>query len=233
MTARYYENEHESAYWRIEREGLTQWADLFGESHEPGGFANREFLERALPTLSGLPDEAHALEYGCGTGFTACFLAEQGFHVTAIDLVPRAIDLAQRFSQERGVQVDFAVQDICDWPTEGVEQNYHLIVDSYCLQSIVLDEDRRRVFAGVRARLRPAGYYLISTAMYDKEREYEDGFSFDPATGICCEVSAQGGLLPHRRHLTPLALRQELERSGFRILMQEGRLGGDLVCALD
>jgi 2-polyprenyl-3-methyl-5-hydroxy-6-metoxy-1,4-benzoquinol methylase len=223
---RYYSAEHEAAYRRIEDEGLSQWSDLFEDAAE--SFPNREFLERTIPALN-LPRGADVLEYGCGTGLVACHLAERGFQVTAVDLVPRAIKLARQNAQKRGVPVDFAVQDICAWTADGTEPTYDLIIDSFCLQSIVLDEDRSRLFAGVRARLRAGGHYLISTAMFDPDRDYDDD-PFDPATGICSVVTAEGELRPHRRHLRPESLRAELERAGFRVVAQEGELGGDVVC---
>jgi 2-polyprenyl-3-methyl-5-hydroxy-6-metoxy-1,4-benzoquinol methylase len=95
--ARYYRPEHEDAYRRIEREGKTSWDDL----HGGGGFedfSSRAFLEQILPTLALDPSRTDVLEYGCGTGPGACFLAARGFRVEAIDLVPRAIRLAKRFA---------------------------------------------------------------------------------------------------------------------------------------
>src|SRR5207248_753531 len=132
--------------------------------------SSRAFLGWALDTLQLPPLETRVLEYGCGTGPGACFLAGRGYVVEAIDLIPRAITLARRFAAERGLTIDFAVQDICALAAAPPRQRYDLIVDSYCLQSIVLDEDRRKLFAAVRARLEPAGHYLISTAMFEPER---------------------------------------------------------------
>ena len=74
---RYYQAEHESAYRKIEELGYTQWNDLFDQAWTYDHFQNREFLERILPTLD-LPAAAQVLEYGCGTGPAACFLAARG-----------------------------------------------------------------------------------------------------------------------------------------------------------
>lgn len=52
------------------------------------------------------------LEYGCGTGAAACFLAQRGFQIDAVDLVPDAIAMARQFAAERGLAIRFAVQDI-------------------------------------------------------------------------------------------------------------------------
>jgi hypothetical protein len=121
-------------------------------------------------------------------------------------------------------------------------------VDSYCLQSIVLHEDRARLFAAVRDRLTPGGHYLIATAMYEPGRRY-DGGHFDEATGVVFTPLGVGyysspamdgavligstWYLPHRRHLKPAALAQELEGAGFRVLHQGGPFGGDVICRED
>jgi 2-polyprenyl-3-methyl-5-hydroxy-6-metoxy-1,4-benzoquinol methylase len=254
---KYYVAEHEAGYERIEREGGTQWNDLF-EDDRTGRFEDfptREFLQRVLPGLPlPTPRETRVLEYGCGTGSAACFLAAMGFQVDAIDLIPRAIELARSFARERGVAVRFGVQDVCDLAGSTPGKPYDLILDSYCLQSIVTDADRARTFAAVRSRLKPTGYYLVSTAMYEARRTYDPSFRYDDRTGICYQAVREndhaperrvGGLdnddpdtvriggtayRPHRRHLRPQALRDELTRAGFRVLSQTGAFGGDVVC---
>ena len=228
---RYYYPEHLAAYRRLEREGLTQWNDLFEEDRTDDfeAFPNRAFLERVLPE-----QPADVLEYGCGTGAAACFLAARGFHVDAIDLIPEAIRLARRFAQERGLDVNFAVQDVCAMP--ATSKQYDVVLDSYCLQSIVTDADRSRVLTAVRDRRKPNGRYILSTAMYDPTRVYEDDFRYDATTGICYQKTTAPAAdavhldntwyLPHRRHLRPEALQAELERAGLHVVSQES---GDVV----
>jgi SAM-dependent methyltransferase len=243
--AKYYYPEHEEAYERIEREGKGNWDALHGGTGFDD-FASRAFLELALPRLGLDPARTEVLEYGCGTGPGACFLAARGFRVDAVDLIPRAIALARRFAVERGLEVTFAVQDVCALADVPPTRQYDLVVDTYCLQSIVADADRARLFAAVRARLKPDGRYLISTAMHDPARRYVDAL-YDEATGVVLDPldgeakrhrASEGAVqvdgrwyLLHRRHLKPAALRAELERAGFRVLWQSGALGGDLVCA--
>ncbi|MET9312125.1 class I SAM-dependent methyltransferase [Kribbella sp. NPDC003505] len=202
---RYYHPEHLAAYRRVEREGLTQWNDLFEEDRTGDFevFPNRAFLER-------------------------------GFRVDAIDLIPEAIRLARRFARERGLDVNFAVQDVCAMP--ATTKQYDMVLDSYCLQSIVTDADRSRVLAAVHDRLKPNGRYILSTAMYDPNRFYEDDFRYDATTGICYQKTTAPTAdavhldsiwyLPHRRHLRPEALQAELERAGLYVV---SRQGGDVV----
>ena len=112
---------------------------------------------------------------GCGTGPGVCFLAD------AVDLIPTAIDIARRIAVERNLNIHYEVMDVKQIPLSGIR--YDLIVDSYCLQGIVLDADRRSVFAAVRARLKPSGYYLISTAMYEDARHHPDNLIVDSVSG--------------------------------------------------
>ena len=50
-------------------------------------FPPNPFLIETLPRLDLRPD-AHVLELGCGTGPVACFLAQLGYRVHGIDVVP-------------------------------------------------------------------------------------------------------------------------------------------------
>ncbi|TCO47763.1 methyltransferase family protein [Kribbella antiqua] len=88
---RYYEVEAEAVYRQVAREDKTQWSDVFEPGRGFDDFPNRAFLERVLPKLGDLVD---VLEYGCGTGPAACFLAERGLRVDAVDLISAAIELA-------------------------------------------------------------------------------------------------------------------------------------------
>lgn len=50
------------------------------------------FLEALPNDLSG----QHVLDAGCGTGMLAAALAERGAHVTAIDIAPQILEIAQK-----------------------------------------------------------------------------------------------------------------------------------------
>lgn len=137
------------------------------------------------------------------------------------------------------MSVRFEVEDICRWGEP--EQQYDYVIDSFCLQSIVTDEDRSRVLHGVRKRLNPGGRYLISTAMYSPDREYgpdhydaDSGIEWTSAPGPSLDAMIRGGswYVPHRRHLRASALRAELEQHGFRVVEQSEPSGGDVVSEL-
>jgi 2-polyprenyl-3-methyl-5-hydroxy-6-metoxy-1,4-benzoquinol methylase len=256
QAVKYYYREHLLGYQRVKAEGKTAWNEIHGSTGFEN-FSSRAFLELALSWLDLSASGPTALEYGCGTGPAACFLAKRGFHVDGIDLIPAAIEIAKEQAKARNLGIHYEVMDVCELPHKG--KKYDLIVDSYCLQGIVTKADRECVLSAVRARLKPEGYYLISTAMFDEDRlckeeriadaetgtvytKYGDGI-INVETGIVYK-RLEGGptgyegtvkiggawYLLNRRHRKPSALRTELEAAGFRVLYQSGEYGGDVVC---
>ena len=220
------------------------------------GFSSRGFLEEVIPRLRLGRHRRRVLELGTGTGPGAIYLAERGFDVHAIDLIPEAITEARRIALERGLEVRFEVMDVTRIPRHGPA--YDLIVDSYCLQGIVLDGDREAVFRVVKARLDPHGYYLVSSAMYAAARHradrqvvdrrsgrvfdrYDEASLFDPDTDVYYEpydgkeqvdgsIRVNGSwYYPFRRYRTAARLRAEVESYAFRVLLQNGELGQNLV----
>jgi len=249
---KYYYPEHIEGYQRIQAEGKTAWNEIHGSTGFEN-FSSRDFLESALPRLDFSVPNPTVLEYGCGTGPGACFLAERGYQVDGIDIVPIAIEMAKQIAKEQNLDIHYEVQDICELPHEG--KRYDMIVDSYCLQGIVLDKDRKSVFSAVRARLKPEGYYLISSAIFDEERfgeevhidketgriynKYGDGMINVKTSVVYVKMDGEPSeyeeaikindtwYLPNRRHLKPPDLKKEIEAVGFKVLYQDG---GNVIC---
>ena len=94
---------------------------------------------------------AAVLVCGTGTGADSCWLADQGYDVTGVDLIQDAIDIAVRMAEERGCRVRYVRDDLTDM--RHAYGMFDLIVDSYCLQSIVMDRERKRVFDFVKSHL--------------------------------------------------------------------------------
>ena len=77
--------------------------------------------------LDDLPP-GRALDLACGTGRNALFLAEKGYDVTAIDISPRAIKLAEQMAREKGLKINWIVGDLDNYAIQG---QYDLIVISF------------------------------------------------------------------------------------------------------
>jgi SAM-dependent methyltransferase len=103
---------------------------------------------------------AAALELGCGTGDTSIYLAKQGWQVTAVDFVPKALEKALAKARVDNVTVKFVHADVTRLSSTGLGENFALIVDNGCLHNMN-DDDRDSYVREVSAVAAPDARLLI------------------------------------------------------------------------
>ena len=81
-----------------------------------------------------------ALDLGCGTGDNCIYLAKQGWQVTGVDFVAKAVDKARAKAAASKVAAKFARADVTRLSSEGVGSNFDLIVDNGCLHGMSADD---------------------------------------------------------------------------------------------
>ena len=99
-----------------------------------------------------------AVDVGCGAGNYAVWLASRGFEVTGIDFSPRAIDLARRLAQEKGVDCEFQVGDLVS-PDFDPGLAFQFAYDWEVLHH-VFPEERGIYLENIGKILEPGGLYL-------------------------------------------------------------------------
>jgi SAM-dependent methyltransferase len=77
-----------------------------------------------------------ALDIGCGTGTESIYLAEHGWDVTGVDMVPKALSLARRKAAAAGVSPRFVEADVTRLRDFGVGDGYDLLLDFGCFHTI-------------------------------------------------------------------------------------------------
>jgi SAM-dependent methyltransferase len=113
--------------------------------------ANR-FVIRELADLAS----GRALDLACGEGRNAVWLAQHGWHVTAVDFSSVGLDKARRLADARGVTVDWVLADLLDYqPEEGA---YQLVLVAY-LQ--IQPAERAAVLLKACSALTPGGEVLV------------------------------------------------------------------------
>jgi SAM-dependent methyltransferase len=101
-------------------------ADLPWHQSEPP-----QLLAAAAESRSG---RGRALDVGCGAGTFSIYLARRGFEVTALDVIPKALELGAALAREAAVDVHFVEGDLLTWKAPAT---FDLVLDSGCLHSLV------------------------------------------------------------------------------------------------
>lgn len=103
--------------------------------------------------LAGRTSGCHVLEYGCGPGSSAFFLAEQGAEVDGIDISSVAIKRAANTANERGIddRTRFQLMD-----AEALRFDDHSF-DTVCGSGILHHLDLDRAYREIARVLKPDG----------------------------------------------------------------------------
>ena len=135
-------------------EAQQVWEEHYTERDRVwSGRANARLIEVAESLPPG-----RALDLGCGEGGDAMWLAERGWHVTAVDISQTALDRAAADAQERNVlaRIDFQRHDL---PQTFPDGTYDLVSAHY-LHSLA-ELDRPRLLRMGADAVRPNGLLLI------------------------------------------------------------------------
>jgi len=117
------------------------------------------FLEEVFRQFGGFLPRGRALDIACGKGRNALFLARHGFDVTAIDISPVALEIAQSRAVERGLSVSWQQHDLEE--IRLGEDCYDMVVNLNYLQ--------RFLFPQIAASLRSGGVVIFETYLIGQE----------------------------------------------------------------
>jgi cyclopropane fatty-acyl-phospholipid synthase-like methyltransferase len=99
-----------------------------------------------------------ALDLGCGTGTNAITMARNGWKVTGIDFMSKAIGQARTKTKEAGLQVDYRVGDVTQFSPET--SSFDLILDIGCFHN--LPAQAKKAYQNKLSQwLAPGGTFLL------------------------------------------------------------------------
>jgi SAM-dependent methyltransferase len=103
------------------------------ESYEQLPWHRPEPLPMLQKVITERNEKGLALDIGCGAGINASYLAKQGYNVTGVDFIERALQYARDRAIQDGVQLELVNTDILQW---DCDKSFDLILDSGCLHGM-------------------------------------------------------------------------------------------------
>jgi tellurite methyltransferase len=121
----------------------TQYRQEASSATERQPVPNPLLMEAALNLRPG-----RALDLACGTGRNALWLAEHGWHVTAVDGSPTAVEILRTHAERLGVPVDTQVSDLENAGFTIAPDCYDLIAMCYYFQRNLIEQCRGGLVPG-------------------------------------------------------------------------------------
>ena len=135
-------------------EASEYWDTHYGQRSQIwSGRPNAVLVEETRDLTPG-----SALDIGCGEGADAIWLAQGGWHVTAVDVSRTALERAERAAKEAGVDqlIDWQWHDLAETMPDGA---YDLVSAQYLHAPIEFPRDR--VLQSAASRVAPGGTLLV------------------------------------------------------------------------
>lgn len=101
--------------------------------YEAGPDPNTREMLAAVEPLQG----RRVLDFACGSGVTAAFLAQRGAIVTAIDISPASIAQARELAERAGLSIDFIAGELV--PGTFPPESFDAVVGHYALHHVDLN----------------------------------------------------------------------------------------------
>lgn len=184
------------------------------------------YLKTLERTKSFLKQEDTVLEMGCGTGSTALLLAPHVAHVTATDLAPGMIEIAnEKLDEDNPGNVLFKVAEIQDHSTT---QGTYDAVLAHNLLHLLADLDTS--LASIASLMKPGGYFISKTVCAPAR----GGIKYALIKWIAIPLMQAIGKAPFVDFPTTEELEEKIRLAGFEVVetsLQDGLLPSRYIVA--
>lgn len=117
------------------------------------------FLAEVIESESWEIMPGRVLDVACGKGRNAIYLARRGFHVTAVDISPVALELGRKRAEELSLSIDWRQADMDELQLGRAE--FDLIININYLQ--------RSLIRQFQSALRSGGHVIFDTYLIDQQ----------------------------------------------------------------
>ena len=112
---------------------LETWDGDYRDGRHPKWDTGQPSADLRKAVEEGVIKPGRVVEFGCGTGTDAIYMASRGFDVTAIDISPSAIAQALGKARKAGIAVRFMLADALNPPEIG---KFDFIYDRACYHEV-------------------------------------------------------------------------------------------------
>jgi SAM-dependent methyltransferase len=152
--------------WRRRAGPRVEGLRWYGFVYRTAYLLGLKVWDRGVPTadlvelVEGASAPGQALDLGCGTGTDSIYLAQHGWHVTGVDMVPKALAIARQKAATAGVSPRLLEGDVTRLQDFGVGDGYTLLLDFGCFHT--LPQDRRDAYVrSVSEVAAPGALFLL------------------------------------------------------------------------
>jgi len=146
---------------------LERWDKPYRGARMPGWDAGRVATQLRKAVEEGKVKPGRALILGCGTGTNAIFLAQKGFDVTALDVAPTCLTIAEAKARKASVRVKWIVADASNPPQMPP---FDFVFDRGCYHHVRW-VDLKGYVRGVSNLTRPGGQFLLLSFRETEDRK--------------------------------------------------------------
>ncbi|MEP2718295.1 class I SAM-dependent methyltransferase [Pseudophaeobacter sp.] len=171
-------------------------------------------LER---TKSHLKSEDKVLEIGCGTGSTALLIAPHVAQITATDLSPGMIEIAnEKLVGENVGNVTFEVAEVLDHSPHGA--SYDAVL-AHNLLHLLPELDSALEY--ISSLIKPGGLFISKTVCAPEH----PGFKYTMISKVAIPVMQAIGKAPFVDFITAETLERKMNSAGFDIIETTDKIG--------
>ncbi|KUJ82305.1 hypothetical protein AVO44_03350 [Ruegeria profundi] len=175
------------------------------------------YLKTLERTKSYLEPKDNVLEIGCGTGSTALLIAPDVAHITATDIAPGMIEIANEKLASEGLKnVTFKVAELRDH--SSAEAPYDAVL-AHNLLHLLPELDR--ALASIAALIKPGGLFISKTVCAPAH----GGWKYALISKVAIPVMQAIGKAPFVSFITPDTLEQKIKTAGFDIVEAGDKTG--------
>ena len=157
-------------------QSVKETYDAWSETYDQTISQMAEVEEIVVKSLLRSLAFTDVLDAATGTGRYACYLAENGKRVTAVDFSPRMLAEARKKAKERELPIDFRCEDISG--LSFADASFDLVICALALAHV--DDLKKPIKEFVRV-LRSGGHLVITDLHPQMQTELGPGYQVDIA----------------------------------------------------